>query len=49
MEFAVRNLPARATFTFVIDGTDITSATTDSRGSAEAEIDISMPGATASR
>jgi hypothetical protein len=49
VEFAVRNLAAGATFTFVIDGTDVASATTDRQGRAEVELDVRMPGAAASR
>jgi hypothetical protein len=49
VEFAVENLAAGATFTFVIDGTDVASATTDRQGSAEVELDVRMPGAGASR
>jgi hypothetical protein len=49
VEFAVRNLPPEASFTFVIDGTDIASAKTDRRGRADVELDVRMPGATASR
>jgi hypothetical protein len=43
VEFEVQNLQPGAIFTFVIDGTDVASATTDSRGRAEVELDISMP------
>ena len=49
IEFAVRNLPAGATFTLVVDGFDLATATADSRGRAEAEVTIRMPGARASR
>lgn len=49
VEFTVHNLPPGASFTFVIDGTDVASATTNSRGSAEVELDVRMPGATPSR
>jgi hypothetical protein len=45
VEFAVRNLQSGASVTFVIDGTDVASATTDSRGRAEVELDVRMPGA----
>jgi hypothetical protein len=45
VEFAVRNLQPGASVTFVIDGTDVASATTDSRGRAEVELDVRMPGA----
>jgi hypothetical protein len=40
VEFAVRNLPPRATFTFAIDGTDVASATTNQRGRAEVELEV---------
>ena len=42
VEFAVRNLQPGTTVTFVIDGTDITSATIDGRGGAEVELDLRM-------
>ena len=44
VEFSVANLPAGATFTFVIDGTDVATATTDRRGRAEVELNVRMPG-----
>jgi hypothetical protein len=44
VEFSVTNLPARATFTFVIDGTDVATATTDRRGRAEIELTVRIPG-----
>jgi hypothetical protein len=40
LEFAVRNLPPGATFTFVIDGMDVASATTNRRGRAEVELEF---------
>ena len=43
VEFSVTNLAPGATFTFVIDGIDIASATTDRRGRAEVELDVRMP------
>lgn len=49
VEFSVRNLTPSAVFTFAIDGTDVASAKTDSRGRAEVELDVTLPGATASR
>ena len=49
VEFAVRNVPAGAVLTFVIDGTDVATATADARGRAEVELDVRMPGTTASR
>ena len=36
-------------FTFVIDGTDVATATSDRRGRAEAEFNVRMPGIAASR
>ena len=44
VEFSVTNLPAGASFTFVIDGTDVATATTDRRGRAEVELSVMMPG-----
>ena len=49
IEFAARNLQAKTTFTLVLDGFDVATATTDSRGRAEAEVIVRMPGARASR
>jgi hypothetical protein len=49
VEFAVSNLPAGATFTFVIDGIDVASGTTDRQGTAEVELEVQMPAAAASR
>lgn len=49
VEFDVRNLPPGTSVTFVIDGTDIASATTDRHGHAEAERDLRISGARASR
>lgn len=49
VEFSVRNVAAGAVLTFVIDGTDVATATADRRGRAEVEVDVRMPGATASR
>jgi hypothetical protein len=45
IEFAVRNLQPGATYTFVIDGHDVATATADKRGRAEVELDVKMPGA----
>ncbi len=47
VEFAVENLQPQATFTFVIDGTDVATAMTDRQGRAEVELDVRMPGAVA--
>ena len=49
IEFSVRNLAAGTVLTFVIDGTDVATATADRRGRAEVELEVRMPGATASR
>jgi hypothetical protein len=49
VEFSVRNLTAGTVLTFVIDGTDVATATADKRGRAEVELVVRMPGATASR
>lgn len=47
--FSVRNVTAGAVLTFVIDGTDVATATADRRGRAEVELDVRMPGTAASR
>jgi hypothetical protein len=44
VEFSVRNVAPGAVYTFVIDGIEVGSATADSRGRAELEVDASMPG-----
>jgi hypothetical protein len=49
VEFSVRNLARGVAFTFVIDGTTVATATTDSRGRAEVELEVRMPGAVGSR
>jgi hypothetical protein len=49
VEFSVRNVQAGAAYTFVIDGVDVATATADKRGRAEVELDVRIPGATASR
>jgi hypothetical protein len=49
IEFSVRNLEAGVALTFVIDGVDIATATADRRGRAELEIDVPLPGTTASQ
>jgi hypothetical protein len=49
VEFTVSHLQPGAQFTFVIDSIDIASATADRRGRAEVELDVPMPGATATR
>jgi hypothetical protein len=43
IEFSVRNLQPGLAITFMIDGTDVVAATTDSRGRAEVEFDVRMP------
>jgi hypothetical protein len=49
VEFAARNLQPGATFTFVIDGQDLATATADRGGKAEIELEVRLPGAPASR
>ena len=49
VEFAARNLQPGATFTFVIDGQDLATATADRSGNAEIELEVRLPGAPASR
>lgn len=49
VEFSVRNVLTGAVLTFVIDGIDVATATADARGRAEVELDVRMPGTTASR
>jgi hypothetical protein len=49
VEFTARNLQPGATFTFLIDGFDVATATADRRGNAEVELDVRLPGAPASR
>ncbi len=44
VEFSVTNLAADAALTFVIDGTDVATVTTDRRGRAEVELNVTMPG-----
>ena len=44
IEFSVSGLQAGATFTFVIDGQDLATATANQRGRAEVEVDVKMPG-----
>jgi hypothetical protein len=40
VEFSVRNVQPGATYTFVIDGTDVATATADNRGRAEVEVEV---------
>jgi hypothetical protein len=40
IEFSVRNLEPGAVVTFVIDGTDVATATADRQGRAEVELDV---------
>ncbi len=49
VEFSVTGLPAGTRLTFVIDGREVATATTDQRGRAEAEVDINASGVAASR
>ena len=44
VELSAQSLPAGATYTFVIDGTTIGSATADERGRVELELEVKMPG-----
>ena len=44
VEFSVENLQPGATFVFVIDGTDVATATADRRGRAEVELNVRIPG-----
>ena len=43
LEFGVRNVEPGASFTFVIDGIDVASATSNQRGRADVELDVRMP------
>lgn len=45
VEFDVENLAPGTSVTFMIDGMDIASATTDRRGHVDVELDVRMPGA----
>ena len=49
VEYSVRNVAPDAVLTFVIDGTEVATATADRRGRAEVELVVRMPGASASR
>ena len=49
IEFSGRNLQPGTTFTFVIDGIDVATATADAAGQIEVDIDVPTPGTTASR
>ena len=49
VEFSVRNLEPNTAITFVIDGVEVSMATTDRRGRAEIELDIPIPGTGAAR
>jgi hypothetical protein len=44
VEFTAENLQAGATYTFVIDGADIATATANRRGRADVELNVRMPG-----
>ena len=44
IEFSVRNLQPGVVFTFVIDGIDVATATSDRQGRADVELDVRMPG-----
>jgi hypothetical protein len=49
VEFSVWNVQAGSAVTFVIDGQEVASATTDSRGRAEVELEVAVTGAATSR
>ena len=49
VEFSVRNLPPGVVLTFVIDGTEVATATADRRGRSEVELDVQFPGTPARR
>jgi hypothetical protein len=49
VEFSVRNVQPGATYTFVIDGTEVAKATADRSGKAEIELDVKIATATSSR
>ena len=44
VEFTVADLQPQTRFTFVVDGTEIASVTTDRRGRADVEVDVKVPG-----
>jgi hypothetical protein len=41
IEFSIRNVQSGGVFTFMIDGREVASATADTRGRAEVELDVS--------
>jgi hypothetical protein len=47
VEFEIRNVQPGAEFTFVIDGTEVATATANRRGRAEIDVDVAIPGAAA--
>jgi hypothetical protein len=49
IEFSVRHLQPGVVFSFVIDGTDLTTATADRQGRAEVVLDVRMPRTAAAR
>ena len=49
VEFSVRNLQPDSTLTFVIDGTEVGTATVGRGGRAELEVDIRLPGQPAAK
>jgi len=49
IEFSVQNLQPGTALTFVIDGKDVAAATADKQGRAEVEVEVKLPGKTASR
>lgn len=46
VEFSVRGIAPNTALTFVIDGVEVATATTDAKGRAEIERDVRMPTAT---
>jgi hypothetical protein len=49
VEFSIRNVSPNAVYTFLIDGSSVATATTDGRGRVEVEVDVRLPGTSASR
>lgn len=49
IEFSAKGLEPGATFTFVVDGQVVATATADRRGNADVELDVKLPGAAAAR
>ena len=49
VECSVWNVQAGSAVTFLIDGQEVASATTDSRGRAEVELEVTVPGSATNR